>query len=153
MSYVTKRAPNRYYTHVGPKQECAYCGEPAEQVDHATPASWLHNRIHLTESHRCYTVASCASCNASANKWFDLTFRQRRARIAKVVRRVNRHLLVTPTWSAEELDELGPMMRAEVTKGMRERDRVRRRLRVLESKALPEGVPNDMLQPLETAVA
>lgn len=148
-----KRAPDRYYTHVGPRYECAYCGEPSECRDHATPASWLHHHLHLTEAWRFYTVAACTDCNAAASKFFDITFRQRRARIAKVVRRVNRNLLVTPVWSDDEIDELGPTMKAEVMKGMRERNRVRRRLRVLESKVLPEGIPNEMLQPMETAVA
>ncbi|WP_237477834.1 hypothetical protein [Lichenibacterium dinghuense] len=153
MPQRAKRAADRYYSHVGPRFSCCYCDEPAEQVDHATPASWLHYNLHLIEDWRFYSVASCADCNAKAGASFDLTFRERRARIARAVRKENTKLLSAPRWSDDELDEMGSLMVAEIVKAMREKERVKRRLKVLESRSIPEGVPNDMLMRREMAEA
>ena len=148
-----RRAGDRHYTHVGPRFSCVYCDEPAEQVDHATPAAWLHQRLHLTEDFTFYCVASCRDCNAKAGASFDLTFRERRARIAEAVRRGNSKLLSTPRWSDDELDEMGPLLSAEIMKAVRLKDRIKRRLKALESTSIPAGVPNDMLVPREATTA
>lgn len=82
---------------------CAYCGEPASELEHVVP--------------RCaglptWTVPACSDCNNLAAGGVFESFRAKRDFIREAIRRRHAKVLRTPEWDEDELAELGPALRA-----------------------------------------
>lgn len=138
---VKRRAIEGAYRHRGSKESCAYCGERAECVDHAVPASWAAGAAAMLASHQLVKLASCLDCNSRAGSVVDATFADRRARIHASLLSAKRRALARPKLDNDDLDDVGPELRAKLLRQDREADKVRRRLAVLASAKRPEGVP------------
>ena len=152
LKHVARRASECAYSFVGPRLTCAFCDEAAECTDHTMPAALISGRVDLQQRYRFFVVSACLDCNARAGWTVDRTFIARRRRIAASVRKANRRLLNTPEWSDAELADLGPNIRSAVRSAQWERAALLRRIAVLESLVVPDGVPDELAEPVDSDV-
>ena len=108
---------------------CTYCGEPACSLDHVVPYLFAGKRG--TRRGRAgqapgYRVPSCKECNSWLGTKMLLSVDERRRYIAEKLRRKAR--APRPDWSEDELDELGPSLRAAVQMGVKASQRLQERL-------------------------
>jgi len=80
---------------------CAYCGDPAEHVEHVIP-----RRLKQPT----YTVRSCAECNLLAGGFAATCFAEKIEFIRDKIRKRYRKYMKAPEWDDEELAEMGPSM-------------------------------------------
>lgn len=112
---------------------CAYCGLPAESVDHVIPRSL---RYMLTElggwrdrwGRVADTVPCCRECNSVAGALVFNTMAEKRKYIHERLRIRYADLLRTPQWDEDELDALGPSLRGYVNASKDAANIVRQRL-------------------------
>lgn len=83
------------------KRVCAYCGDPAEHIEHVIP-----RRLHQPT----YTVLSCAECNLLAGGFKATCFADKIDYIREKIRKRYKKYLRAPEWDDEELSEMGPQM-------------------------------------------
>ena len=136
------------YSFAGPSHVCAYCGQPADTNDHTVPQWLVNGNAKLARRYLFVVVRSCFHCNVLAGRKVDKTFLGRRRRIAEALRRKAHRLLQTAYYDREEVATFGPGLRPMIVEAMAKAEVVRRRLRMLESILLPDGVPNDLWQPM-----
>ena len=148
MATAKLRASEVPYNFVGPRFKCAYCGEPADTIDHCTPAWFVEGNLRVIQRYRLFKVSACVDCNARAGMKLDATFLDRRRRIAVSIRRKKRRLLAIADWEPQEARSLGRGLRTYVEGGHQLATVLRRRLTALDSHVLPHGVPNVLMQPL-----
>jgi hypothetical protein len=132
------------YRLFGPRYQCAYCGDPADNIDHTTPRWFVKNNPELIKRFGLVKVHSCWECNNLAGKIVDRTWQLRKRRIARAVRKRHFRILQTASWTPEEIGELGPLLRQYIGQSDAAADRVRKRLRVLDHVWWPEDVPSDL---------
>lgn len=112
---------------------CEYCGDPSDSVDHVIPQSLLKTihgsgdqmlmRLYMTK-----TVNCCRDCNSVLGNKAYWTIAQRRNYIkGKLVSRF-KHILKSPTWTLEEMAELGYGLRDFVATKKCQKDRILERL-------------------------
>ena len=142
------RACEGVYNFVGPRFECAYCGEPSDTIDHCTPSWFVQGNFRLIQRYTFSKVSSCFDCNVRAGMKVDNTFIDRRRRIAVSIRRKNQRILGIADWEPDEVTRLGRSLQAYVKRGHEMATALRRRLMMLDNLALPLGVPNVLLQPV-----
>lgn len=99
--------------------DCVYCGEPANAREHFPPATY---------GAWGFILPSCGECNSLANTEHPLDWGARVDHVKAGLRRKGQRLLDTPDWSAEEIKELGPIMRGEATRWQRRKRRLQQRL-------------------------
>ena len=148
MTTENLRACEIVYNFVGPRFECAYCGEPADTIDHCTPAWFVQGNLRLIQRYTFIKVSACIDCNIRAGMKVDNTFIDRRRRIAFSIRRKNQRILGIADWQPDEVARLGRSLQAYVKRGHDMATVLRRRLLMLDNFALPIGVPNVLLQPM-----
>ena len=148
MAAKTLRACEAVYNFVGPRFECAYCGEPADTIDHCTPAWFVGGNTKLIARYTFIKASCCLDCNARAGMKVDKTFIERRRRIAVSIRRSKQRLLAIADWEPDEVLRLGRSLQAYVKRGHDMATALRRRLVMLDNFGLPTGVPNVLMQPL-----
>ncbi len=98
---------------------CAYCGGIAEHKDHVIPVSLLRpgkrgQRFQDDD----WIVPACVECNGLLSDRMLHTVPLRASWLYKEYRRRYKKLLTAPTWSNEELDELGDGFRSFVIENM-----------------------------------
>ena len=122
------------YEFVAPYGEyvCVYCGESADSRDHAPSLASLHrimDTVPSSEWPRCHLYPSCRECNMLLNDCADHTMVNRRGVAHKRLRKRHKRLLEMPNWEPEELSDLSPRLRESVEASLRQRERLRERLR------------------------
>ncbi len=114
--------PGRYgNTH------CAYCGVPADTVDHVPNLSY-RMAMGKTACPDCWLVDCCRECNSLLANSILTTFTGRRGYIAKRLRRKYAAILRMPKWTLEELGEMGYNLRVKIENSDDLADYIRRRI-------------------------
>lgn len=137
---ATVADPKSYFNYDSPIEEedgvepCAYCGLPADTVDHVIPRSlrymlvdvggWRDRWGRVTD-----TVPACHECNSLVGSMVFNTMREKRNYIHERMRVKYKSVLRTPNWDQDELDELSPIMREYVVASMELAHLIRERLR------------------------
>ncbi len=133
------------YRVAGIPGECAYCGERADTVEHVVPRSFVAGNLGLIAKCDLFKVPACMDCNNHAGSVLDLTFIDRRRRIAAAVRRKNLSILAEPGWDEDEIAAMGRGMRESIRAAASRKRRLILRLEALAGDALPPGVRLDLL--------
>ena len=110
--------------------DCAYCGDRATSKDHVLPVVYSNAHPDMPTERRdlLFTVPACRQCNSIASgRVFD-SLGEKRAYIHDELRRRNRKLLESQSWSDEDLKELGPSLRRRLLAQRRRRERLVARL-------------------------
>ena len=94
---------------------CVYCGMPAWTTDHFLPLSVVSalDGIVIRPNGR-VLVPACGHCNSVARDALFKTVAAKRRYIQKRLAEKNAKLLSLPTWTDEQLKELGPNLRAKI---------------------------------------
>jgi hypothetical protein len=85
---------------------CIYCGQWATTVDHFPPQSLYHAG---------WLLPVCFECNVLAGTVLPLNFKKRCAHVRNRLRQRNKRFLYAPVWDDEDLIELGPNLKKEIT--------------------------------------
>ena len=99
---------------------CSYCGLVADTVDHVPPTSIRPVLVDLglADQYPFQVVRACRECNSALSDHAYWTLEQRRAYIVKWIERRYRKYLSIPEWTKQQLVELEPTLRQEVTHGL-----------------------------------
>lgn len=102
---------------------CAYCGDPADSIDHVPPVSRVDDYRALALRNEAFLkVPACKECNDLAGDVLDESFLQRAERVKDSIGRKAEKYLRRIEWDEEELQELGPNLRSKVEEhGFKER--------------------------------
>lgn len=90
---------------------CAYCGDPADTLDHVVPRSYDDTASFGRD--KC--VPACATCNTMLGNVFFHTVGERAAYLVRGYRWRYRKVLRSVAWDDDELAELGYALRKSVT--------------------------------------
>lgn len=129
-----------YYEFCGPRHVCAYCGEPADNVDHTIPRALVAEKPVISRCIKLMKVSSCGECNRFASNTVHETFFERRMCIARKITKKYSFLLKYPPWSKEEIDEMGRGIKSMINEAKLRSDWIRGRLSILRSPVPPVGV-------------
>jgi hypothetical protein len=132
------------YKFHGPRDHCAYCGEPSDTIDHTVPVSYVSQNINVIRTVNLIKVAACRECNGIASSVLDASLTDRKLRIAKSVHKRGQHLLKTAHFFPDEIEEMGRALRDFIAKADADATTLRRRLAVLADPSWPPGVPDDI---------
>jgi 5-methylcytosine-specific restriction endonuclease McrA len=115
---------------------CYYCGGPASTTDHVIPRSVLRcfdyeadpqAHAKLIKGRR-LEVPACHECNTLLGSTYQETLQQRKAFLKSKLRKRYKKVLKLPTWTAEEIEELGPTLKKSLLASLAEKERLKRRL-------------------------
>jgi len=94
-------------------EPCAYCGLPADSIDHIPSQCMRAKLIALGEYRGVWKeVPACRWCNSVLGRLALLTIDDRRQHIKASLRRKFKRLLKARIWSDEEIDEMGGGLRS-----------------------------------------
>lgn len=111
--------------------DCTYCGSPfGNERDHIIPKSYT-NASFTTGA----LVPACGECNTHLGSRFLVGVRARAAFLLERYRHKNQGLLRGPTWSEEEMEDMGPGLRTAVQAGLARQEGLRHRLAHLKAVA------------------
>lgn len=128
---------------------CFYCGETATDEDHAIPHSLLHGIGHKRTGYETDTLPCCHECNSLlSSKVFD-TLGERKGYLARRLRTIYARNLHSPTWTEEELDDLGYTLRSHAMAIHLGKQAVIRRLGHLAEA----GIMSKQIEPLPSELA
>lgn len=139
------------YKHFGPKYRCAYCGEPSDTIDHTVPRWFVNSNWRVIARCTLVKVSACRECNTLLGNKLDLTWGQRKARLAKAVARRGKKLLMVADWNEEEIAEMGRFLQRHLHVAASDARALRRRLEYLANFHWPETVPQSLWGDAETA--
>jgi len=110
-------------------KECVYCGSTIEITrDHIIPVSY-------TSTQRNYGIGSivpaCKECNNLLRDNMYLTIPARAAYLLKRYKSIYRSLIISPHWSQDELEELGPVLKKEIELQLKKKEWLLKRLQWL----------------------
>ena len=142
------RVKEEYYELCGEAYVCAYCGEACDQIDHTVPVSFVNQKPGVGSVFRFMKVHACAECNGFASDYIHQTFFERRICIAKGVAKKYKRELLCPGWTDEEISEMGTSMRSSILALRDIRKSVKRRLSKLRSSEMPEGIRDNLWEPI-----
>ena len=108
---------------------CIYCGDHATDRDHITPHSYVSNSKN--RSFKEYWEWSCSECNTVLANILLTTVEERGHYLHNKISKRYAKLLSSPPWTDEEIDDLGPGLRASILSARIERYKVEDRLRYL----------------------
>lgn len=103
---------------------CVYCGEGCSGVDHLLPQPWTGPAVR----HLVAVVPCCRNCNSRIGDHPSPNVSERRKRAQLSVERTNRHLLLRPVKTAEDMAPLGYLLRTVAESNNIKAERVRARL-------------------------
>jgi len=115
---------------------CAYCGMPADSVDHLVPQSlvetarlsgnpdWVRDICRV----RILTVEACRQCNGVLGNRIFPTLEDRKRAVKRYLRRKYRRLLKAPPWEDDELEEMGLGLRGYIARQQAERETAQARV-------------------------
>ena len=89
---------------------CAYCGLPSASLDHCPPLSTAYSfgtEYLIANKVSLYLIPSCFECNVLLGSKVLLNYQERKAFIAKRLRRRYARILKLPAWSDDDIDGLG----------------------------------------------
>jgi hypothetical protein len=135
------------YVLVGPTHWCAYCGEPADTIDHTVPVSFVCGHFRFASRHRFQKVQACRECNTLLGDRIFATFTERKAFLAEKYERRYREYLEAGWWTSEEIEELGRGLQAMVRQFDANMLRTKRRLVLLGDPGWPGKDVKDALFP------
>ncbi len=118
------RTSNYHYTRWA-GDSCVYCGQEAEVLDHAYPAS---REPGLAPSGMLILVPACTECNGIAGYKVHLTIEDRRDDVQNRLKEKYKKLLMMPDWTDEELGHLKGRLRESVINNLEARRRMRLRI-------------------------
>lgn len=96
--------------HKKHKQVCFYCGEPATCKDHTIPrTNFQYYGFDFRES-----VPSCTECNTTLGGVNDSSIQDRVKRLLSLTRKRYKLDRAPVEWSFQELEDLGPDLRANI---------------------------------------
>ena len=113
---------------------CTYCGLVSDSIDHVVPQHLLKRAeamgLDLSGVYRMqrWEVPSCRECNSAIGGKLHSSIAERRACAQAHIRKKYSAYLKIPRWTDDELDELGPNIRTEVTMGLKIQAAVRLRI-------------------------
>jgi hypothetical protein len=117
--------------------DCFYCGELADGLDHTVPIAYTSRNGTRTRTRKPgeidnghSRVPSCQECNSLLGSQLFPTLQERAAYLARKLRARYRSDLFGPEWTAEELTEIGPSLRAQIERKIAESARIKRRVAV-----------------------
>lgn len=111
-------------------QVCNYCGEPADTLDHVIPYSRLTSAKRTgTRADIGETVACCRECNSLLGAQQFPSIQDRSRFIGRRLKQRYAKLLNSPSWTADELAEVGPALRSSILADAKRRAVVRERIR------------------------
>lgn len=106
--------------------DCVYCGYPADTDDHIVPVSYKYAGKRTTTQFPGETVAACIDCNRELGAQLLFTVKLRKNYIAQYLKnKLGRLHLVE--WTDEELEELGPNLKASILQVNAEYKKLRKR--------------------------
>jgi hypothetical protein len=106
---------------------CTYCGSTATDRDHVIPVS-LTTCYTKRYGDVAVTVPACRECNAILGNRLFKTFEARAAYVASRLKARYKKLLAAPSWTDEELAELGPSLRSSIIANAGAKVEARRRI-------------------------
>lgn len=100
---------------------CTYCGAvDGNNRDHVIPAAFAQSVKHFSTE----TVPACSECNTLLGSRMLTSVPTRAAYLLGVYERRYKKLINSPTWTEEELDDLGPSMRDNIVAAEANKHRV-----------------------------
>lgn len=127
------RSVDHRYREMGTAGEdpCVYCGVISSGHDHVPPISQVCNLKDVDAQVGLYLrkYPSCLECNNWLSDSSGQTMMERRAYIAKRIRKKYQHYLKAPQWNEEELSELSEVMAEEVRRYGRLSEHVKARVK------------------------
>jgi hypothetical protein len=100
-------------------QTCFYCGTVAGTYDHQPPISLFADYVESGENFEAVKVPCCGQCNSLLGASGTKTLEERFSLLKKLFfRKFKKKILSLSTWSASELEELGPGLRSKVESGL-----------------------------------
>lgn len=123
-------------------EACTYCGEPADTKDHTVPWSYFTNerRKGTGRAGPGELVPACRDCNTRLGSVLRPAIQDRADYVAEALVAKYSDVLKSKPWDDEELDELGPGLRARIEQQECLRRTVSRRLDYLD--AVSRGLIN-----------
>lgn len=138
------------YHFIGKQYVCAYCGDPADTVDHCVPSWFVQGNVAIIARSKLFKVSCCRECNMEAGMIVDRSFIARKQRIARNLRRKHASILRVAHWRQDEIAKLGYRLRTYVANGERLRRHLSIRLEELESLLMPEGMTDTFFDNIPT---
>ncbi len=93
---------------------CTYCGVDAQARDHVIPVLYAGKAGTRGAFTNFDTVPTCHECNSLLGSKMFPTFEARAGYIVKRLRERAKKLLAEPSWTADEIAELGPTLRSAI---------------------------------------
>lgn len=111
------------------QDRCFYCGEPATDLDHVIPQCMLRVKRRTKGRYQGdLVVPACRECNgllgAALLPTLEDRFYYARVKLADRYRKV----IAMPDWEQDELDDLGPGMKADVIRAVNAKKKIEARL-------------------------
>ncbi len=144
---MNRRVNETLYELCGEPGVCAYCGDVATQIDHTVPVSFLNQKPEIGRMFNLMKVHSCTECNCMASDFLQQTFFERRLFISGGFIRKHKKQLRTANWSDDEIAEMGVGMRSYIAAATEYNKILKRRLKLLGSSDLPNGIRDDLWEP------
>lgn len=112
---------------------CFYCGAPADTLDHQPPISRVSDYRALALEHERFVKAlACRECNGLLGNELHGTLLEREEDLKARLRKKYRRYAELPDWNEDQLDDMGPRMRAEIRRSMRLKQAIVDRLTFIE---------------------
>ena len=109
------------------KERCFYCNDVATCLDHVPPLKHAVNYIGAIDV-ELLLIPSCRECNSVASAHLDLTKEARKKYLAIKLNERHKKKLQIPRWEGAEIEELKGFLKDKVTEGIREKNKILRRL-------------------------
>ncbi len=104
---------------------CTYCGAYAEARDHVIPNSWIRDGRKYTGD---WTVPACEECNGMLGCELIVSVPGRADFLYSKYRKKYKKLMLSPVWTAAEMNALGPNLQSFVRQSMQAQAELDRRL-------------------------
>jgi len=108
---------------------CTYCGESADTWDHVPPRVVRYALQQVPHSHISFVeVPACRECNTILGSDGPWTIGLRRQWVKSKLRKRYQSVLDTPTWTEEEISELGFTLQTSIRRMLVQREQIKLRL-------------------------
>ena len=145
-----------YYFKPYDTDDCVYCGNPAECLDHFLPVIYAYVAAQFKESGVTFPLLpACNSCNLTASSSVQSTIRDRRQHVQKRLRKRFDSRLSAREWDADELAELAPSLRGYVRRKIIERENMWARITYTNPARIDEDrvwVPPELMAAIRTVL-
>jgi hypothetical protein len=101
---------------------CTYCGCPADTLDHVDPRIHAGTKRKGISFSRDLVVPCCKDCNSTLSSLAYYTIGARAGYLHRTLSKRWKKALRGPSWTPEEMDELGYTLRSHVEQKMKLRE-------------------------------